>query len=46
MDQLRHWYTSDDRAEALALRNSALSRRLPFAEGVADQTATSGTGDR
>ncbi len=34
MDQLRRWYASDDYAEALALRDTAIRRRLLFVEGV------------
>lgn len=31
MEQLRRWYTSPDYAEALAVRETALTRRLLFA---------------
>ena len=34
MDHLHRWYDSPEYAEALAVRRSALSRRLLFAEGV------------
>lgn len=34
MDQLQAWYASDDYAEALALRATALSRRLLFVAGA------------
>jgi uncharacterized protein (DUF1330 family) len=34
MDVARRWYTSDSYAEALALRDRALRRRLLFVEGV------------
>jgi uncharacterized protein (DUF1330 family) len=33
-DHLRAWYSSADYAEALALREGALERRLLFVEGV------------
>ena len=33
MEQLRKWYASADYAEALAVRQTALSRRLLFVEG-------------
>jgi uncharacterized protein (DUF1330 family) len=35
-ERLRQWYRSADYAEALALRDSALRRRLLFVEGVED----------
>lgn len=34
IDRLRAWYTSDDYAEALAVRRTGLARRLLFVEGV------------
>jgi uncharacterized protein (DUF1330 family) len=34
MDQLRAWYASADYAEALAIRQTALDRRLLFVEGI------------
>jgi uncharacterized protein (DUF1330 family) len=34
MDVARRWYASDSYAEALALRDQALTRRLLFVEGV------------
>jgi len=34
MDAARRWYASDSYAEALALRDQALTRRLLFVEGV------------
>ena len=34
MGQLRSWYHSSDYAEALAVRQTALARRLIFVEGV------------
>lgn len=36
MEQLRAWYSSADYAEALAVAETALSRRLLFVEGVDD----------
>jgi uncharacterized protein (DUF1330 family) len=36
MEQLRAWYSSADYAEALAVAETALSRRLLFVEGVED----------
>lgn len=36
MARLRRWYESDDYAEALAVRRTALSRRLLFVDGVED----------
>ena len=35
-ERLRQWYRSADYAEALAMRDSALRRRLLFVEGVED----------
>src|SRR5215216_3320364 len=35
MERLREWYASPEYAEALKLRQTALERRLTFAEGVA-----------
>jgi uncharacterized protein (DUF1330 family) len=35
-ERLRQWYRSADYAEALAIRDSALRRRLLFVEGVED----------
>lgn len=37
MKRLRDWYHSADYAEALAVRRTALNRRLLFVDGVADQ---------
>lgn len=34
MERLRQWYASDEYAEALAVRRTALTRRLLFVEGV------------
>jgi uncharacterized protein (DUF1330 family) len=34
MDRARQWYRSEDYAEALTVRDRALSRRLIFVEGV------------
>lgn len=34
MEQLQRWYHSPEYAEALALRQTALNRRLLFVEGV------------
>jgi uncharacterized protein (DUF1330 family) len=34
MDTARRWYASDDYAQALTIRDQALSRRLTFVEGV------------
>jgi len=34
MEQLRSWYSSQDYAEALAIRKTALPRRLLFVDGV------------
>lgn len=41
MERLRRWYNSPEYAEALAVRQTALSRRLLFVEGV---IGASGTG--
>jgi uncharacterized protein (DUF1330 family) len=41
MEQLRTWYASADYAEALAVRETALARRLLFVDGVGDEGATS-----
>ncbi len=38
MERLRAWYSSDDYAEALAVRETALTRRLLFVDGVSDQS--------
>jgi uncharacterized protein (DUF1330 family) len=35
MQRAREWYASDEYAEARAVRDGALRRRLLFAEGVA-----------
>jgi uncharacterized protein (DUF1330 family) len=35
MEQVREWYGCEDYAEALAIRQTALDRRLIFVEGVA-----------
>lgn len=40
MAQLRRWYASADYAEALAVRDTALTRRLLFVDGVGDQEAS------
>lgn len=37
MEQAKKWYRSPDYAEALAVRQTALRRRLLFVEGLADQ---------
>jgi uncharacterized protein (DUF1330 family) len=37
MDQLRNWYASADYAEALAVREMALTRRLLFVDGITGQ---------
>jgi uncharacterized protein (DUF1330 family) len=34
MEQLHHWYRSPEYAEALAVRRSALERRLLFVDGI------------
>jgi uncharacterized protein (DUF1330 family) len=34
MEAARSWYASDDYAEALAIRDHALTRRLLFVEGL------------
>jgi uncharacterized protein (DUF1330 family) len=34
MEQLRRWYRSPEYAEALAIRQTALSRRLLFVDGL------------
>jgi uncharacterized protein (DUF1330 family) len=34
MAQLQEWYASEDYAEALKVRQTALERRLIFVEGV------------
>jgi len=39
MDRLHRWYTSTDYAEALAVRETALTRRLLFVSGVDDTEA-------
>ncbi len=36
MERLRDWYGSDDYAEALAVRETALTRRLLFVNGISD----------
>ncbi len=36
MERLRQWYTSPEYAPALAIRRTALARRLLFVEGVED----------
>jgi len=41
MDRAREWYRSEDYAEALTVRDRALSRRLIFVEGTAPAEATS-----
>lgn len=40
MERLRSWYSSTDYAEALAVRETALTRRLLFVSGVDDAEAT------
>jgi len=40
MQQLRRWYSSEDHAEALAVRKTALTRRLLFVDGVDETEAT------
>lgn len=40
MKQLHSWYSSKDYAEALAVRKTALTRRLLFVDGVDDTEAT------
>jgi len=40
MQQLRRWYSSEDYAEALAVRKTALTRRLLFVDGVDETEAT------
>jgi uncharacterized protein (DUF1330 family) len=40
MEQLRSWYDSSDYAEALAIRDGALTRRLLFVDGIDDPTAS------
>jgi uncharacterized protein (DUF1330 family) len=37
MEQLHNWYDSSDYAEALAVRQTALTRRLLFVDGVDHQ---------
>jgi uncharacterized protein (DUF1330 family) len=37
MERLREWYASPEYAEALVIRQTALTRRLMFVEGVAGQ---------
>jgi uncharacterized protein (DUF1330 family) len=37
MERLRSWYESSDYAEALEVRQTALTRRLLFVEGVINQ---------
>jgi len=39
MQQVQRWYTSAEYAEALAVRDAALDRRLLFVEGVLEQAA-------
>ena len=39
MEQLRSWYDSSDYSEALAVRQTALTRRMLFVDGVDDQQA-------
>ncbi|HEX3816617.1 MAG TPA: DUF1330 domain-containing protein [Mycobacteriales bacterium] len=38
MEQLQRWYRSTEYADALAVRQTALSRRLLFVDGVDDGT--------
>ncbi|MGH3550301.1 MAG: DUF1330 domain-containing protein [Pseudonocardiaceae bacterium] len=40
MDRLRSWYASADYAEALAVAETALTRRLLFVPGVENTTPT------
>jgi uncharacterized protein (DUF1330 family) len=40
MEQLRRWYASADYADALAVRRTALERRLLFIDGETSDTAT------
>lgn len=40
MEQLRDWYGSTDYAAALAVRQTALTRRLLFVEGVEERETT------
>jgi len=40
MAALQTWYRSPEYAEALAIRQDALERRLLFVEGVAPETAS------
>ena len=40
MEVLRSWYASTDYAEALAVRETALTRRLLFVPGVEETEAT------
>jgi len=42
MERLREWYESEDYAEALAIRQTALDRRLIFVDGVPDQQDVAG----
>jgi uncharacterized protein (DUF1330 family) len=37
MEQLQRWYNSSEYAKALAVRQTALSRRLLFVNGMSDQ---------
>ena len=37
MEQLRRWYGSAEYAQALAVRQTALRRRLLFVEGIPDE---------
>jgi uncharacterized protein (DUF1330 family) len=38
MEQIRRWYSSAEYAKALAVRQSALRRRLIFVDGVPQET--------
>ncbi|HEY6423302.1 MAG TPA: DUF1330 domain-containing protein [Pseudonocardiaceae bacterium] len=40
MEHLQRWYGSTEYAEALAIRQTALNRRLLFVEGVAGQSCS------
>jgi uncharacterized protein (DUF1330 family) len=39
METLRRWYRSPEYAEALAIRSTALDRRLLFADGITQPSA-------
>ncbi len=46
MQALRSWYVSADYAEALAVRDTALTRRLLFVPGVEDADTRADASDR